>query len=501
MFKDKNFFKKTFLIPSIIWILISLLAMYLDEISTDPMTWSELFLADATIIFFWFIISCIMYFIHKRIHKKNNKIDNINTLNLSVSIKDNNNEKVLHSCKTNVTIDEYKKLIKYYPELYRGHILKISIINIIFIVFINIIFNKFLAFIFFIIIIIFMIAYCKIRFKYLIKKDYDKYCKIKQNDTKVTIYFYEDYFYTEGDKSNYKFYYNEIINAIETNTNFYLKTEKTYTIIEKNECSLELINFIRRKLKNLENYLGDNSNFKKLKIYRTYKFKKYAMNFLFILTILSLFASFDTWDYVNNINNTHGFGYNKYAWVVLIWLPIPIISIILGFKYNKAGYKCKKNIIAGFIIGALLLAYSSFSFMPTYLEDYTKIYDYNSIINAKLPENGQLEIYHFETYFDIEKTNFTLISVYYDNEDTNELLKSIEDNETWILSTEIKSTLKAFIPTTMTSNSNAYFSIYNKTTNEYNSLPKNAGIYEIYAMKYDIFEKKLEINKFDYSFK
>ena len=139
--------------------------------------------------------------------------------------------------------------------------------------------------------------------------------------------------------------------------------------------------------------------------------------------------------------------------------------------------------------------------MPTYSEDYIKIYDYNSIINAKLPENGQLEILHFDTYFDIDKTNFTLINIYYDGEDTSDLLNSIKNNETWILSTEVKSNLKVFIPTTMTSNSNTYFSIYNKTTNEYNIIPENAGMYEIYAMKYDNSEKLLQINKFDYSFK
>ena len=80
-------------------------------------------------------------------------------------------------------------------------------------------------------------------------------------------------------------------------------------------------------------------------------------------------------------------------------------------------------------IGALLLTYSTFSFMPTYSEYYTQIYDYNSIIDSKLPENGQLQIYHFDTFFDIEKTNFTLIDIYYDNEKTYELLTSIKNSE------------------------------------------------------------------------
>ena len=61
---------------------------------------------------------------------------------------------------------------------------------------------------------------------------------------------------------------------------------------------------------------------------------------------------------------------------------------------------------------------------------------------------------------------------------------------------EIKSELKIFIPSRLISDVDAYYSIYNKTTNQYNMIPETSGEYEVYAMKYDKSDKHLEIHKF-----
>ena len=157
--------------------------------------------------------------------------------------------------------------------------------------------------------------------------------------------------------------------------------------------------------------------------------------------------------------------------------------------------------LLGTIIGFLLLVYGSFSLFPTFSQDYSKINSYRSIISAQLPSNGELEIQDWGTYFDEDKTNYTIINAYYDKEDVSSLVNSIEYNSNWILSKEIKSELKILIPSQLRSDDDAYFSIYNKTTNQYNVLPEIAGEYEIYAMKYDKSDKHLEIHKFNYLYK
>ena len=205
--------------------------------------------------------------------------------------------------------------------------------------------------------------------------------------------------------------------------------------------------------------------------------------------------------WIDNSSFKEGFDFTKYMWIFWCWLPIPILSIILGFRYKKAGFKCSKNIIAGFIIGFLLLIYGTFCMLPTFSEDYNKINQYKEIIDAKLPNNGTLEIQDWGTYFDDDKTEYTVINAYYDKEDVKILVESIETSENWVLSKEIKSELKIFVPSQLRSDEDAYYSIYNKTTNQYNILPDSSGNYEMYAMKYDKSDKHLEIHKFKILYK
>ena len=78
MKKNSEFFQKVFLIPTIVWVLISLLAMIPDETDPDPLTWLELISVDIVLIVFWFIISWIIYFIYVKIkQKKYNKEEKI----------------------------------------------------------------------------------------------------------------------------------------------------------------------------------------------------------------------------------------------------------------------------------------------------------------------------------------------------------------------------------------------------------------------------------------
>ena len=225
------------------------------------------------------------------------------------------------------------------------------------------------------------------------------------------------------------------------------------------------------------------------------------MIILFVITIASLWGALYTVGLVDNLIPQHGFNFTKNMWVFWCWLPIPVLSIILGFKYKKTGFKCTKNIVSGFIIGFLLLIYGAFCMFPTFSQDYNEIYAYQNIIDAKLPSNGELEIQDWDTYFDEDKIKYTIINAYYDKEDVSNLVKSIENSDNWILSKEIKSEFKILIPTQLRSDDDAYFSIYNNTTKEYNTLPEIAGNYEVYAMKYDKSDRQLEIHKFTYLYK
>lgn len=232
------------------------------------------------------------------------------------------------------------------------------------------------------------------------------------------------------------------------------------------------------------------------------KIIKIFMLFLFILTILSFFAAFVLWGSMNGRpENAGGFFFTSTTYVYWLFLPIPILSIILGYRYKKLGIKCTKNIVAGYIISVLLILYGSFcliSFSDS--KDYSEINSYKKIINAPLPSNGKLELFKWDYNSDDNKTNSKTLYVNYFNEDTEKLEESIKQNETWILSTQIDEKLRFLVPGYVTGK-NIYFSIYNKTLNEYNALPDNFGNYKIYTMMYDTSKKLLQIDEFNYYYK
>ena len=230
---------------------------------------------------------------------------------------------------------------------------------------------------------------------------------------------------------------------------------------------------------------------------------KIFMILLFILTIVSIFAALLTWGFVNEYYCDKGiFSFSSNTWIFWLWLPIPISSIVLGYKYKKLGLKCKKNIVAGYIIGILLLIYGSFwLIMPSYNDDYSEIDKYKSIINITLPKNGKLEKIKWDYVSEADKTNYQSIYVYYNKENELKLEKEIKNNEFWISSNNIKSELKLLLYTSTATKQFSYFLFYNYTLDEYNTLPKEPGNYEFCVMMYSSSLNLLQIDTFKYTYK
>lgn len=554
MEKDNNetkifskFFWILFSIISILWIIIAIITE-LDE--TEPTPIDELIGYNIILLSVWFtlciIISFLVNIVKKLLKKKNTndiqlskeeiettKLESENHINDNknmyinddkitikenniidkktiVSEKDemkdkknnktNNNSKPLFTCDSIIDAEEYGKMAKYFPRFYWYFVIIGAGINLLITAVIAIISrNLIISLVFFVVYQIYLMILYKVKLEYYAKKMFNP----QNMESEIHSEFYDDYFIRQGEIETLKIYYSDINRCIETDTNFYLEFKKRNKVIfiQKNRCELQLIQFIREKFSNIDNRLGDSSKLKRARKTHNTKFIKIFMIILFVMTIATIWMSMGSINIVDKLNPQHGFNYIKNVWVLWCWLPIPITSIVLGYKYRKAGFKCTKNIVAGYIVGFLLIIYGSFSLFPTYEEDYSKIYDYRNIVNVNLPVNGELEIQNWGTYFDEDKTNYTIINAYYDKEDVSNLEYSIKNNSNWMPSKEIRSELRIFIPSQLRTDNDAYFSIYNKTTNQYNTIPNDAGNYEIYAMKYDISAKHLEIHKFDYNYR
>ena len=82
----------------------------------------------------------------------------------------------------------------------------------------------------------------------------------------------------------------------------------------------------------------------------------------------------------------------EYMWVFFIFIPLPLASAILGIIFYAKNYRCKKNIIAGFIMCAVLLIYGSFTFLfKNYtIHDFGYVRELEQMISIDLPDSGYI---------------------------------------------------------------------------------------------------------------
>lgn len=514
-----GFFLTLFCIPSICWILLEVLLKNTPNDDGSLTTWPELLQETFIVIAFWFIVSFVIALIVSEVKKNQSKTKIIKEIKhtqkseekgvlkpqtILKAEKAKKDSKCLYTCESIVDGYEYKKMAKYFPKrvywvfVIRGLISNLIVSSIIAITSKNLVST--LAF--FTICQIFLMVLYKVRLEYYSEKEFNRIKKQSIADTNFETEFYGDHLIRKGESVTFTIKYSEISRCVENDTNFYLECadKNMIIILQKNRCDLELINFIRSKFKNPENNIVDTSSYKKIKSLKNTKLISTLMIILFIATICSLWGALWSLSLIDEINPQHGFNFTKNAWIFWCWLPLPIVSIILGFIFESKGFKCTKNIVAGFIIGFLLLVYGSFGLIPSFSKDYSKINDYKEYIDASIPNNGELEIQNWKTYFDDDKTEYVIINAYYDKEDVSNLLSSIQNSNNWVLSTKMKSELKILLPTQFRAQKDVYYSIYNKTTNEYNTIPSESGKYEMYAMYYDKSLKQLSIHRYKYSY-
>ena len=140
------------------------------------------------------------------------------------------------------------------------------------------------------------------------------------------------------------------------------------------------------------------SFWRKLKIkvrnrWNDYQFKKNFLLVLFWLSIASLFIGVHLASYLSEITND--LTESKYMWVLLLFLPLPISSIVLGKKYKKLGYPCKKNIIGGIIMSFFLCIYACFTIFyfahkDLLSDDYSYLRQLEEKIKFDFPKDGKI---------------------------------------------------------------------------------------------------------------
>lgn len=164
------------------------------------------------------------------------------------------NNKKLFTTKSTMTPDRYGEMISSFPFSIFGSLFLLDIFFIIILyIFNKLIFNVpfYINLLFIVVFNIFTSIYLSINISNISKNNYiKKMNRLKlplENESEID--FYEDYLVSKGRPAIVELYYREINKAVEVEDYFYFKCSKynSNILVEKKNCSKELIDFIRNK--------------------------------------------------------------------------------------------------------------------------------------------------------------------------------------------------------------------------------------------------------------
>ena len=331
---------------------------------------------------------------------------------------------------------------------------------------------------------------------------YKKYIKNLKDNYEVL--FYENHLmYVDGEEI--KYLYSNFINVIETDTEFYFLTDTEIIYIPKRDMDYKFNSFIRRTFDDIDNRRGEEVGIKEIGKFHDSKVMKNVLFILFIVTILSFFLALGTWYLVIEYYNLEEFMRNSYRWIMLFYLPIPIITTIVGWIYYNKGHSCMKNIVSGVIVFFAILGFGVSAFRNDniyfeYQKDMSYLNNYKDIMKLPVvPKEGRL--YYLENYeecYSIKGNSYACDYLVAEIEDYDKFEKYLFDNEYWKNNEDVIEELKDFF---MDYPTKFYYSIYNKTLDEYNVIPSEVGEYETYIMEYLPSFAYLRIIKINYEVK
>ena len=213
---------------------------------------------------------------------------------------------------------------------------------------------------------------------------------------------------------------------------------------------------------------------------------------MFVLSLFSIFIALIIVMICIQTSPTPEFEYNmtEYMWTFYLVIPLPLTSAILGIVFLTKKYKCKKNVIAGFIMCALLALYGSFTFMfkDQIGHDFMYVYNVEYLTGINFPDKGYV-IYNRE---ERTGTNSTAMIKFDDKE---EILRIVENDERFTKS--IPSNIVDSFHITRTSDYDYYF-IYDATCRKhYSKISGNHDGHNFIYLAYRISDNILYVLDFE----
>lgn len=246
---------------------------------------------------------------------------------------------------------------------------------------------------------------------------------LKEHRT-IDVEFYDNYFISKiksnTSRSETKINYNDISRVYVDDEFIVVVFNNKYTAVELsklNENKDLIISKLTSIQKNLINRSSNVKDYYKLKTWSIILFVASLASIILALMSAALVGGLSKYSFANNrtfVLNT---------WVFFVIAIIPLSSLVFGIIFNNR-FKCKKNIIAGIIMTAILVLYGSFCIIwrPFFSFDEKYLEDVAAETNINFPNEFLLVT---ETYSGSKET-------YVKFENENEVMKF----ETYIMSSD-----------------------------------------------------------------
>lgn len=201
---------------------------------------------------------------------------------------------------------------------------------------------------------------------------------------------------------------------------------------------------------------------------------------IFLLTILSFPISFAISCIVGEADIFDIYGIIYYMWISLLFIPIGILSLIIGFMLKKRNMSYRKNFIAAFICIPLLLLMGIYGIIArSYISvNMREVQITEEKINVSFPENMKV-FTDYGVQCTITRTKIL------DESEKKDFEYYIMSNDKWTQS--LKTTIKNSTPEMIQLDLQFYdfYLFYNTTLDEYNVYPTQKGEYNCILVAYN----------------
>lgn len=202
---------------------------------------------------------------------------------------------------------------------------------------------------------------------------------------------------------------------------------------------------------------------------------------LFWLTLISPVVAFALMCWIGEAEIFYLPGIIRYTWIMWLFIPVGVLSILMGLELKANNQKYKKNLIVAYICIPILAILGSYRFLYSSSNSYdtNKIYTIEEKTNVVLPHETKIATKKYDNY-DVSYVKIT------NNESKNAFESEIENNLFWI--STINYEIRFMLPDSIELQFSSFdrFLSYDVISGQYNAIALEENkTYDIVIIAYD----------------